>query len=343
MQEPAALLEQQLGVERLGGSGDTGVFLVRSGQVQAFFDQHPLLRGAPLLTIYSKIRDTAKSGGALIRCVPAPHVFAGPASAKRRRVSDTKQLTQAGESALSITARPKRGPWARTVVWRIDLRCRGSGQCDRRPGGSINGCSCQLAVTCSTTVAHVHSGFTQIVVAGQHSTTRRWNPTLTTAVSVEKGREIAAASLAVGALKADRNALGSRQSQGGGGATAIPDGLGQIDVRLQIAQETEARLKLEARPYHSQAERDEIERLYAEGQQGATAIRALLFSRAKREYGEVQALESVPTVAYVQSVLDNRRSKNRSRKPVYEAIDELNRTVLADERIWCVSLVSQTA
>ena len=32
MQEPAALLEQQLGVERLGGSGDTGVFLVRSGQ-----------------------------------------------------------------------------------------------------------------------------------------------------------------------------------------------------------------------------------------------------------------------------------------------------------------------
>ena len=76
MQEPAALLEQQLGVERLGGSGDTGVFLVRSGQVQAFFEQHPLLRGAPLLTICSKIRDTAKSGGALIRCVPAPHVFA---------------------------------------------------------------------------------------------------------------------------------------------------------------------------------------------------------------------------------------------------------------------------
>ena len=130
--------------------------------------------------------------------------------------------------------------------------------------------------------------------------TRRWNPTLTTAVSVEKGREIAAASLVVGALKADRNAL-SRQSQGG--ATAIPDGLARIDVRLQIAQETEARLKLEARPYHSQAERDEIERLYAEGQQGATAIRALLFSRAKRKYGEVQALESVPTVAYVQSVL----------------------------------------
>ena len=50
MQEPAALLEQQLGVERLGGSGDTGVFLVRSGQVQAFFEQHQLLRGAPLLT-----------------------------------------------------------------------------------------------------------------------------------------------------------------------------------------------------------------------------------------------------------------------------------------------------
>ena len=336
-------IAERLGVQRLRGEGNTGLFLVRTGEVQAFFDRHPWLQSAPLNVVSSSIRDTASSGN-LVNCAPAPHVFAKPTSAKRRRVSDVNSLTPAGEVARRITARPKSGVWSGTIVWKFRLCCKGTGRCDPRPGGSTNGCMCQLTVQCTATIDQVHSGHVQIEVSGQHSITKQWDPKLTNAISVQTSRDITTASTAVGTLKAELNQLAAQERPQTTSRTASScpsihvavTASASVNERLRVAEREEERLRAESRPYHSLALRDEIERLYAEGQQGATTLRAVLYSRAQRENGEAIALEMVPTVAYIQGVLDNRRRMNRSRQPPYEAVDELNRTVLADERI-CIT------
>ena len=149
-------------------------YTVREVDAASFMGPAGQLRGAPMKVTSSYILDhTIRRTEAHIEVLPPRDLpFVPSKTQKMRRVNDRKTLTALGIAALARARGSKGLLGASTVVWKIEMRCRGTFLCDK-PLHPADGCYCNLRVVYSATIQQVNDGTVQISVTGLPPSDRR--------------------------------------------------------------------------------------------------------------------------------------------------------------------------
>ena len=109
------------------------------------------------------------------------------------------------------------------------------------------------------------------------------------------------------------------------GMAARAQAQAQAQAQLQTHRLEAAAVKKQVRPYHSRDTRDEIRRRSAEG---CKALRTSALMQKDAPQGGGQT----PSRQYCQVVVDNMHRAARGERPAYEALDHINRVLLADNQ-----------
>ena len=156
----------QLTVSIVGGSGRhengwvsaEGSFVVAARDADAFSDQHPSIRGAPMRVVDSRVLD--RGDKAHITVTPPPGIVNPSRGGGKtlRRAMDKRQLTALGRAALARPgSRAKRGLLGRDcVVFLLARRCLGglhSPMCDAHRRAEK--CNCVVREVKSATIQQV--------------------------------------------------------------------------------------------------------------------------------------------------------------------------------------------
>ena len=261
-------------------------------------------------------------------------------------MSDNVELTPLGEEAYAREHREKGKRWRQSVVWRIELRCRGdTGQCDGFAGGrKVQRCKCQLHVIITATIAQVRDGLRTVIVCGTHNEAGTWDgaafQALATSPPVKQRLSVGLATQKTAEVNVLRLQLqGERHDDqplvlllGGGGAAAVPEPPTAAEVataqaQLAASQDESAAAKKQARPYYPRDMRDVIRGKAAQGHkalQTASLIRKELAAAAQTGGGEQPGLSPpAPSRAYCQGVADTMHRGARGERSAYEALSHI--------------------
>ncbi len=345
-----------------------GWFLVREGSVDAFLQQHPTIRGAPLQACGNRILDkpSSRRGGvqvpAMVSVRPAAHISVR-ASGRRtmRRAGDTKTLTEAGREALGRRQRPSSGAtqlWSRSVVWLMEFHCKGrTGQCDVTPP-KWSGCVCAVHVTLRATVENVADKMVAVRISGQHNAAGTWDASKLSSArgaddsstrkqlsdalcKVEELRVelatqefsqapgFARAAHADGGARADAALAAAPAAAPGEPAAPTRRDAEHIQAELTQQQAAAKRLKGECQNRYPRSVRDDILRIAKDGH-AASATQMLL----RKEYAAAPAglaQQEVPPRDYIQGVIDGDKRIGRNGLGPYDNLAVRNREMATEE------------
>ena len=224
-------------------------YTVREVDAASFMGPAGQLRGAPMKVTSSYILDhTIRRTEAHIEVLPPRDLpFVPSKTQKMRRVNDHKTLTALGIAALARARGSKGLLGASTVVWKIEMRCRGTFLCDK-PLHPADGCYCNLRVVYSATIRQVNDGTVQISVTGLppsdrrsswHSAARVWDPAALVAkrerkrsaqVAIIEQRSAELTNLRVAAVKQQRTGESGAATASAGAAGAASAGTGGVSA-----------------------------------------------------------------------------------------------------------------
>ena len=318
-----------------------GRYRVREAGAERFLAQHAETRHATLRAGPSTVHDHDIRGvPAQITVLPPVDVTSrSSAERKMRRPHDRKSLTPLGLAALARKKRPPAGSGKRllcagSLVWKLTYSC----ECEHCRGSTT-----PVRVVLKATIQDVADKDIVAQITGAHPTSaggpdaaggydpikvRSRNPTTTNSRSHTRAlgqmRRLSGALDEVQALRLERAVEARRGAAPAPSAPAVAGrDIAVIEGELAEKEGEAEALRQECRPKHSRATRDAIRRIAQDGH-AATVTQMMLKQQFARDAEAGAPSPTLPSVSYIQGVIDDSKRVARSGLGPYDSLHARN-------------------